>query len=378
MSFGLVLGGGGVRGAYHIGVWKALDEMGIDVCAVSGTSIGAVNGALFAQGSLDTAVSLWESIELGDVITIPPEISDTSNLFNIKNILTLGKEIRRNTGLDIAPFEKLLRENINEKAVRNSKIDFGFATYSLTLKKAVTMFKDEVAEGMLVDYLLASSCFPGFKTKVIGNERFIDGGMANNMPTDLMLRKDIQDIITVDVKGVGFCRSVNTAGRNIINIECAQPYAGTMEFDKHKIKQSITEGYLDCKRAFGRLFGREYYFNVKEYDTVHTRFGENIISGVQYAAKAFGIDTLREIPFDTLIKEVLKAYHTIQINSGNFDTRDIEDMLSKFDEANIIVWLADMLEKEGFDFVKSRLDILGKSFDAASAIIYLKRKAMYL
>ena len=47
MEYGLVLAGGGVRGAYQIGVWKALKELKIKVSAVSGVSIGAVNGALF-------------------------------------------------------------------------------------------------------------------------------------------------------------------------------------------------------------------------------------------------------------------------------------------------------------------------------------------
>ena len=51
MEYGLVLAGGGVRGAYQIGVWKALKELKIKVSAVSGVSIGAVNGALFVQGS---------------------------------------------------------------------------------------------------------------------------------------------------------------------------------------------------------------------------------------------------------------------------------------------------------------------------------------
>lgn len=47
---GLVLGGGGSRGAYELGVWKALRELGIEIQVVVGTSIGAINGALVAPG----------------------------------------------------------------------------------------------------------------------------------------------------------------------------------------------------------------------------------------------------------------------------------------------------------------------------------------
>lgn len=60
MEYGLVLAGGGVRGAYQIGVWKALKELKIKVSAVSGVSIGAVNGALFVQGSKTKAERIME------------------------------------------------------------------------------------------------------------------------------------------------------------------------------------------------------------------------------------------------------------------------------------------------------------------------------
>ena len=89
MAFGLVFAGGGVRGAYHIGMWKALNEMKIDVCAVSGTSIGAINGALFVQGMLETAEKLWNDIELSDIVTLPPELACEKNLFGIKNIVKI-------------------------------------------------------------------------------------------------------------------------------------------------------------------------------------------------------------------------------------------------------------------------------------------------
>src|SRR5690606_21133320 len=57
-KFGLVLSGGGARGAYQIGVWKAMHELGLDrrVKAVAGTSVGAINTALFLQGDVDRAV----------------------------------------------------------------------------------------------------------------------------------------------------------------------------------------------------------------------------------------------------------------------------------------------------------------------------------
>ena len=58
----LVLGGGGAKGAYQIGAWKALRELDFHFNCIIGTSVGSLNGALIAQNSFDEAVDLWENI----------------------------------------------------------------------------------------------------------------------------------------------------------------------------------------------------------------------------------------------------------------------------------------------------------------------------
>lgn len=69
-KWGLVLAGGGARGAYQVGVWRALTQLGLAerIQAVAGTSIGALNGALFVQGSLMQAEALWRSISPAMVV----------------------------------------------------------------------------------------------------------------------------------------------------------------------------------------------------------------------------------------------------------------------------------------------------------------------
>ena len=56
----VVLAGGGSRGAYQIGVWKAMRELHIDYQLVAGTSVGALNGALMVQQEYDKALQVWE------------------------------------------------------------------------------------------------------------------------------------------------------------------------------------------------------------------------------------------------------------------------------------------------------------------------------
>lgn len=69
---GLVLAGGGGKGAYHISAWKAFNEYGIsdNICAISGTSVGALNAALFSQGDYRFAETIWLNIEPSQILSI--------------------------------------------------------------------------------------------------------------------------------------------------------------------------------------------------------------------------------------------------------------------------------------------------------------------
>ena len=63
----LVLSGGGAKGSYQIGVWKALRQLGIKFDLVTGTSSGAINGALIVQGSYFKALSIWNKLNFNNI-----------------------------------------------------------------------------------------------------------------------------------------------------------------------------------------------------------------------------------------------------------------------------------------------------------------------
>lgn len=75
----LVLGGGGAHGAYQIGVWQALKEHNIQFEIITGTSVGALNGALILQGDMEKAVGLWKKLSTRQVLALP-EMADVEDL----------------------------------------------------------------------------------------------------------------------------------------------------------------------------------------------------------------------------------------------------------------------------------------------------------
>lgn len=78
-KLGLVFAGGGGKGAYQIGVWRAMHQLGIDkdVCIASGTSVGALNAALFAIGDLAAAESVWNSLTPKQILFAPTSDAPT-------------------------------------------------------------------------------------------------------------------------------------------------------------------------------------------------------------------------------------------------------------------------------------------------------------
>jgi len=258
-EYGVVFAGGGARGSYQIGVWKSLNELGLKIAAVAGTSIGAINGALMVQNDFEKAYRLWQSIEIGDVINLEGLGGSNKKKIGLKELAANLKDIINGRGLDISPLIKMLHEHINERAVRDSEIGFGLVTFSLSDLKPLLLYKEDIPEGKLVDYLIASASLPLFQSHEMDNKRFIDGGAYDNMPVSLIKDKGIRDIITVDVSGIGVVRKWTFRGANIIHIKNSEDLGGILEFDGDRIKRNIEIGYLDALKAFGKYIGTRYY-----------------------------------------------------------------------------------------------------------------------
>ena len=109
----LVLGGGGSRGAYEIGVWQALRELGIKIDMVFGTSVGSINGALIVQDDFDVAVKLWREITTNMIFDIDlPEPKKSEKSPKAKLIENVKERIAERAGFSIDEAKAYAKEII--------------------------------------------------------------------------------------------------------------------------------------------------------------------------------------------------------------------------------------------------------------------------
>ena len=304
MRYGLALAGGGVRGAFHIGVWRALRKMGVEICAAVGTSVGAINGALIALDEYDTAVKIWRNISADDIVALPECMKGERDIFAFKNLAAVVREIYKNGGLDMSPLEHLLNGVVDEDRLRKSNIDFGLALLSLSDKKGVYRFTDEIPRGELIDYIVASASI--FGTKRVRSKMLSDAGLYDNMPVNMLLQRGIKDIIAVDAGGIGINRAPAEADTNIITVRATRPTTGIMDFDRGGIIRAMDEGYVACMRAFGYAAGGTYSFT--DYISARGRYSSDIISGIEKAAEMLEINPFEIYTFDGLKQMVLDGY----------------------------------------------------------------------
>lgn len=267
--YGLVLEGGGAKGAYHIGALKALQELEIKIDAVAGTSIGAMNGAMFVQGKLDAAYDYWYNISTAKVLDIEDKyLSQLLNLSinqnNLSYFINKIKEVLQNRGLDNSFLQELLKDNIDEASLRNSEIDFALLTLSLSDLKPLELFIEDIPPGKVVDYILASSYLPAFKLQRIDGKILIDGGFYENLPVKTLLAKGYKKIIAVRTYALGREDNIKEPEEDIIYINPSQKLGRMLNFERENARENIKMGYFDTMRYFKNLAGREYYLKIRE------------------------------------------------------------------------------------------------------------------
>ncbi|WP_089759079.1 patatin-like phospholipase family protein [Halarsenatibacter silvermanii] len=265
---GLALEGGGAKGSYHIGVYQALQEQGFEFDGVVGTSIGALNGAMIAQDDFDRALNLWDELDPGELLNIEGEKLEEIygmefDRDNVAYLLGRMKEIIKNRGLETEPIKDLIEKNIEEDKLRSRDIDFGLITISLSDMEPRELFLENIPEGKLAEYLLASSYLPAFRLEKLGEEYFLDGGFYDNLPINMLIERGYDKIIAVRTLSRGRIRPVKAEGVEITYIEPDEDLGRVLEFTPERISYNKKLGYFDALREFNDLEGRKYYLEAE-------------------------------------------------------------------------------------------------------------------
>ena len=402
MKRAVVLSGGGAKGGYEIGVWKALRRLDIDYDIVTGTSVGALIGELMVQKDYDKALKLWYFMDYSKVMDI-----EINGRFSTKKgrdeIVKKYAKGAVKGGRELTGLKKIVDDLYDDDKFFSSNVDYGLVTVYFPSFKPKYVVKSKLKKDEVKDYLMASSaCFPTFKMYKIGKNSFIDGGYYDNLPINLAIKLGAEEVIAVNTGAIGITRKVKNDKVKVINIKPKNDIGNFLAFEKKYARRAIAFGYNDAMKTFGKLEGDLYTFRLgslkRNYDRNISRFIDNVekyipelISKLRYkkilnknnfdafnkvlenTAKAFLIDEANIYRTSFLNMKIKREYIRTKITSFNKIKRKIKTKALKKNYINkeLIIYIYHLLD----DYEKNKKTIASISlffFDAFLSAIYLK------
>ncbi|MFO7845727.1 MAG: patatin-like phospholipase family protein [Balneolaceae bacterium] len=219
LKVGLVLSGGGAKGVAHIGVIKRLEEAGVRIDYITGTSMGSLIGAFYSIGYTSTQLTeIGNSTNWDQLFSEKPSrlfISNYERMFDDRTIASFPISER---GLDL-PFGIVGGQNINSFLSRYTwpvhgtekfeNFPIPYATVATELSSGEPVIFDS---GYLPDAIRASISIPSlFRPHRINGVEYIDGGVSNNLPVNVAREMGANYIISVNVSSPVFpSDSLNT------------------------------------------------------------------------------------------------------------------------------------------------------------------------
>lgn len=265
ISIGLVLAGGGAKGAYEVGVYKALKELEIvdNIKVISGTSIGSINALFFAMDDLKIIESSWNSLKYSQFLFLQ---ENSSVLEKIKNNNTDNNLLEKIRFCDIGLLSQegirnFIEEYIDMEAVKKSGKEIYVNAYNVDKEKPEYFKLNDFSEEEIKERVLASCAVPHlFKPIVINGMRYADGGInsplysknnVDNVPIYPIKSYDCDIIIVVHLSYKNNIDRNGLENSRIIEIYPSTPLEiingiGTINIKKDTIEHNIELGYRDA------------------------------------------------------------------------------------------------------------------------------------
>lgn len=342
----VVLSGGGAKGSYQLGVWKALRCLHIKYDIVTGTSIGAINGILMCENSYYKAKRVWKKLNLEYLFNELPKSNKEIDILKL-----FGSNFIKNGGMDIKKIETILKNTVNKRKFYSSKINFGLVTYNFTTKKPLILTKDTMPEDKLIDYLMASAtCFPAFKMKEIDGDKYIDGGYYDNLPVELAIELGAENLIIVDLGAPGFKKKVIKQINSTI-IKPKNNISFFLNFNEKSSKLNAKFGYNDTLKAFNKLDGNKFTF---KKDTIKKYYLNNknillddserkFLISIEQLGKIFKLEESKIYSFKSFVKD-LNQKIDLEEALDKKTIKNIKSLTKKINSRTLILFFLNNLE----------------------------------
>ncbi len=283
---GLSLEGGGTKGSYQVGAYKAFLECGIEFDGVTGTSIGSFNGAMIASGKFDELENFWLNQDFGKLLGYIEDINaDRSHILDdIVAFLAPIKTYVGNNGICIENLKNQISEVLDEELLRNSNKDFGLVTFKVKTRKALTLYIEDIPKGKLLDYVVASCYLPIFKPiKLDDDSYYLDGGFYDKSPSNMLEDKNYKKIYVVALNAIGIERKKHKRAE-IIKISPSRSLGSIMDFNRNRMIENINMGYFDTIKVLKKLDGYKFVFEKKPkwiYNLLGRRVSERTLRRIE-------------------------------------------------------------------------------------------------
>lgn len=274
--YGIVFAGGGGKGAYQIGVWEYLNEIGLDkkITGISGSSVGALNSLLFAQGDWKLARRTWTQIKQEDLLSL--------HLIKLagaaQGVFTMDKldDIIQRTALDwsgILSAGKLIYTVLSKVCLPHipSTELRGLGDLWRPLSRAEYRCWAGADPRDVREIVLASAALPVFygERKAVG-QTYLDGGVQDNVPVRPLVKAGYRDIIVIHLLRRTNERAAIEWNRAVKGLDCSgtvfhhvyprgdfdDSLEATLTINPELTKERLALGYWDAQTQLSALAGR--------------------------------------------------------------------------------------------------------------------------
>lgn len=268
---GLVLGGGGAKGCYHVGALAAFAQMKKRFDAVSGTSIGALVGFFYVQENLEGLTEFVMSMKpthiARELPSLPTNFKET--VVGARTVLGFVTKYAEEK-MDITPLRQRFASMCSYDQFMSSPVGYACMTFNDTTHQGQTFYKKDFTKELCEDIVMASAaCYPAFPKVTMNGEVFMDGGYADNVPVSLM------DAMLPEPDGVTVIDIHDPSEPVLPSLKPGMTYlqpllhpGNSLDFTRTHALQLYRQGYLEMMKYYDQMPGYLYTFTDRNWQEI--------------------------------------------------------------------------------------------------------------